>query len=134
MGKRGKTPNPLAPANQSDVDAELALKANQTDVALTTEVPSTTDILNNANVGATAIEGASTSVNVVNKTSGEGVDFNFTIPPGAKGDIGEPGVKGDTGATGSRGPSGNTGTSGSQGAKEDTNGNLRSLPNEQDLR
>ena len=73
-------------------------------------------------------------MNVVNKTSGEGVDFNFTIPSGAKGDRGEPGFKGNTGATGSRGPSGNTGTSGSQGAKGDTNGNLRSLPNEQDLR
>ena len=45
-------------ANQSDVVAELALKANQTDVALTTEVPSTTDILNNSNVGATAVGGA----------------------------------------------------------------------------
>ena len=53
-------------------------------------------MLNNANVGATAIESASTSVNVVNKTSDEGVDFNFTLPPGAKGDIGEPGFKGDT--------------------------------------
>ena len=81
-------------ANQSDVDAELALKANQTDVALTTEVPSTTDILNNTNVGATAVGGAYASVNVVNKTSGEGVDFNFTIPPGSQG------AKGDTGATG----------------------------------
>lgn len=81
-------------ANQSDVDAELALKANQTDVALTTEVPSTTDILNNTNVGATAVGGAYASVNVVNKTSGEGVDFNFTIPPGPQG------AKGDTGATG----------------------------------
>jgi hypothetical protein len=109
-------------ANQSDVDAELALKANQTDVALTTEVPSTTDILNNANVGATAVEGASTSVNVVNKTSGEGVDFNFTIPPGAKGDIGEPGVKGDTGATGPEGPQGPKGDTGTTGL--DTNGNL----------
>ena len=56
-------------ANQSDVDAELALKANQPDVALTTEVPSTTDILNNTNVGATAVGGAYASVNVVNKTS-----------------------------------------------------------------
>eukprot|EP00230_Micromonas_polaris_P010862 CAMPEP_0197119874 /NCGR_PEP_ID=MMETSP1390-20130617/2589_1 /TAXON_ID=38833 /ORGANISM="Micromonas sp., Strain CCMP2099" /LENGTH=167 /DNA_ID=CAMNT_0042561663 /DNA_START=70 /DNA_END=573 /DNA_ORIENTATION=+ len=72
-------------ANQSDVDAELALKANQTDVALATEVPSTTDILNNTNVGATAVGGAYASVNVVNKTSGEGVDFNFTIPPGPQG-------------------------------------------------
>ena len=107
-------------ANQSDVDAELALKANQTDVALTTEVPSTTDILNNTNVGATAVGGASTSVNVVNKTSGEGVDFNFTIPPGAKGDIGEPGVKRDTGATGPQGPKGDTGTTGPQGQKGDT--------------
>jgi hypothetical protein len=96
------------------------LRVNNTLVALTTEVPSTADILNNANVGATAVEGASTSVNVVNKTSGEGVDFNFTIPPGAKGDIGEPGVKGDTGATGSRGPSGNTGATGPQGPKGDT--------------
>jgi hypothetical protein len=76
-------------ANQSDVDAELALKANQTDVALTTEVPSTTDILNNTNVGATAVGGAYASVNVVNKTSGEGVDFNFTIPPGPQGETRE---------------------------------------------
>ena len=100
-------------ANQSDVDAELALKANQTDVALTTEVPSTTDILNNINVGATAVGGAYASVNVVNKTSGEGVDFNFTIPPGPQG------AKGDTGATGSQGAKGDTGATGL-----DTNGNL----------
>ena len=100
-------------ANQSDVDAELALKANQTDVALTTEVPSTTDILNNTNVGATAVGGAYASVNVVNKTSGEGVDFNFTIPPGPQG------AKGDTGATGSQGAKGDTGATGL-----DTNGNL----------
>lgn len=100
-------------ANQSDVDAELALKANQTDVALTTEVPSTTDILNNTNVGATAVGGAYASVNVVNKTSGEGVDFNFTIPPGPQG------AKGDTGTTGSQGAKGDTGATGL-----DTNGNL----------
>lgn len=103
-------------ANQSDVDAELALKANQTDVALTTEVPSTTDILNNTNVGATAVGGAYASVNVVNKTSGEGVDFNFTIPPGPQG------AKGDTGATGSQGAKGDTGPQGATGL--DTNGNL----------
>jgi hypothetical protein len=127
-------------ANQSDVDAELALKANQTDVALTTEVPSTTDILNNTNVGATAVGGAYASVNVVNKTSGEGVDFNFTIPPGpqgAKGDTGATGPEGpqgpngNTGATGPQGPKGDTGTTGPQGQKGDTgatgldtNGNL----------
>lgn len=103
-------------ANQSDVDAELALKANQTDVALTTEVPSTTDILNNTNVGATAVGGAYASVNVVNKTSGEGVDFNFTIPPGPQG------TKGDTGATGPEGPQGPNGNTGATGL--DTNGNL----------
>ena len=103
-------------ANQSDVDAELALKANQTDVALTTEVPSTTDILNNTNVGATAVGGAYASVNVVNKTSGEGVDFNFTIPPGPQG------AKGDTGTTGSQGAKGDTGPQGATGL--DTNGNL----------
>jgi hypothetical protein len=103
-------------ANQSDVDAELALKANQTDVALTTEVPSTTDILNNTNVGATAVGGAYASVNVVNKTSGEGVDFNFTIPPGPQG------AKGDTGATGPEGPQGPNGKTGATGL--DTNGNL----------
>jgi hypothetical protein len=103
-------------ANQSDVDAELALKANQTDVALTTEVPSTTDILNNTNVGATAVGGAYASVNVVNKTSGEGVDFNFTIPPGSQG------AKGDTGATGPEGPQGPNGNTGATGL--DTNGNL----------
>ena len=100
-------------ANQSDVDAELALKANQTDVALTTEVPSTTDILNNTNVGATAVGGAYASVNVVNKTSGEGVDFNFTIPPGPQG------AKGDTGTPGPQGAKGDTGATGL-----DTNGNL----------
>ena len=103
-------------ANQSDVDAELALKANQTDVALTTEVPSTTDILNNANVGATAVGGAYASVNVVNKTSGEGVDFNFTIPSGPQG------AKGDTGTTGSQGAKEDTGPQGATGL--DTNGNL----------
>ena len=103
-------------ANQSDVDAELALKANQTDVALTTEVPSTTDILNNTNVGATAVGGAYASVNVVNKTSGEGVDFNFTIPPGPQG------AKGDTGAIGPEGPQGPNGNTGATGL--DTNGNL----------
>lgn len=103
-------------ANQSDVDAELALKANQTDVALTTEVPSTTDILNNTNVGATAVGGAYASVNVVNKTSGEGVDFNFTIPPGPQG------AKGDTGTTGPEGPQGPNGNTGATGL--DTNGNL----------
>ena len=103
-------------ANQSDVDAELALKANQTDVALTTEVPSTTDILNNTNVGATAVGGAYASVNVVNKTSGEGVDFNFTIPPGPQG------AKGDTGATGPEGPQEPNGNTGATGL--DTNGNL----------
>ena len=103
-------------ANQSDVDAELALKANQTDVALATEVPSTTDILNNTNVGATAVGGAHASVNVVNKTSGEGVDFNFTIPPGPQG------AKGDTGTTGSQGAKGDTGPQGATGL--DTNGNL----------
>jgi len=103
-------------ANQSDVDAELALKANQTDVALATEVPSTTDILNNINVGATAVGGAYASVNVVNKTSGEGVDFNFTIPPGPQG------AKGDTGTTGSQGAKGDTGPQGATGL--DTNGNL----------
>lgn len=103
-------------ANQSDVDAELALKANRTDVALTTEVPSTTDILNNTNVGATAVGGAYASVNVVNKTSGEGVDFNFTIPPGPQG------AKGDTGATGPEGPQGPNGNTGATGL--DTNGNL----------
>jgi hypothetical protein len=115
-------------ADQSDVDAELALKANQTDVALTTEVPSTTDILNNTNVGATAVGGAYASVNVVNKTSGEGVDFNFTIPPGpqgAKGDTGangSQGAKGDRGATGPEGPQGPNGNTGATGL--DTNGNL----------
>ena len=104
-------------ANQSDVDAELALKANQTDVALATEVPSTTDILNNnTNVGATAVGGAYASVNVVNKTSGEGVDFNFTIPPGPQG------AKGDTGAIGPEGPQGPNGNTGATGL--DTNGNL----------
>jgi hypothetical protein len=76
-------------------------------------------------------------VNVVNKTSSEGVDFNFTISPGpqgAKGDTGttgSQGPKGDAGATGPegpQGPKGNTGSKGDAGPQGptglDTNGNL----------
>ena len=98
------------------MDADLVLKPNQTDVELTTEVPSTTDVLNNTDVGATAVGGAHASVNVVNKTSGEGVDVNFTISPGPQG------AKGDTGATGPKGPQGPNGNTGANGL--DTNGNL----------
>ena len=55
-------------------------------------------------------------MNVVNKTSSEGVDFNFTISPGPQG------AKGDTGTTGSQGAKGDTGPQGATGL--DTNGNL----------
>ena len=65
---------------------------------------------------ATAVGSASASMNVVKKTSGEGVDFNFTIPPGPQG------AKGDTGATGPEGPQGPNGNTGATGL--DTNGNL----------
>ena len=42
-------------------------------------------MLNNTNVGASATEGLTASVNVVNKTSGDGVDFNFVLPKGEQG-------------------------------------------------
>jgi hypothetical protein len=51
--------------------------------------------LNNTNVGATATSGAAAGVTVTNKSSGSGVDFNFTIPTG------EQGIQGEQGATGS---------------------------------
>jgi len=43
------------------------------------------DILNNTNIGASATSGSTAGVNVTNKASGTGVDFNFTIPPGTQG-------------------------------------------------
>ena len=65
------------------------------DYALSTSVPTTTDILNNTNMGATATSGATAGVSVTNKSSGTGVDFNFTIPPGAQGEQGTQGDRGD---------------------------------------
>lgn len=38
--------------------------------------------MNNINVGATASSGANAGVSVVNTSSGTGVDFDFTMPPG----------------------------------------------------
>ncbi len=51
-------------------------------------VATAVDILNNTNIGATASSGASAGVTVTDKASGTGVDFNFTIPPGADGNDG----------------------------------------------
>ncbi len=48
-------------------------------------VATAVDILNNTNIGASATSGTTAGVSVVNKASGTGVDFNFTIPPGATG-------------------------------------------------
>ena len=65
-----------------------------TKIETDTAIPTTTDILNNTNVGATATSGATAGVTVTNKSSGTGVDFNFTIPPGAQGIQGEQGEAG----------------------------------------
>jgi len=73
-------------------------------LALASSVPSTTDILNNTNVGATATEGETASVNIVNKSSGTGVDFNFVLPQSKQGIQviqGEQGIQGEPGAAGS---------------------------------
>jgi len=48
-------------------------------------IPTTTDILNDTNVRATATSGATAGVTMTNKSSGTGVDFTFTIPPGEQG-------------------------------------------------
>ena len=48
-------------------------------------VATAVDILNNTNIGATATGGSTAGVTVTDKSSGTGVDFNFTIPPGADG-------------------------------------------------
>ena len=61
------------------------------------------DILNITNVGATATEGETASVNIVNKSSGSGVDFNFVLPRGEQGVQGEQGIQGEPGAAGSGG-------------------------------
>jgi hypothetical protein len=63
-----------------------------------TAIPTTTDILNNTNVGATATSGATAGVTVTNKSSGSGVDLNFTIPPGEQGEQGIQGEQGEAGA------------------------------------
>ena len=92
-------------------------------VALETDVPTTTDILNNTNVGATATEGLTASVNIVNKTSGDGVNFNFVLPKGeqgVKGDTGATGPQGERGIRGETGATGATGPAGSMGPKGDT--------------
>ena len=95
-------------ADQNAVDMALGLKADQTTVNTNSQtlagsvlpaivafqaqvIPTTSSILNNTNVGATATEGAAASVNIVNKTSGTGVDFNFVLP---RGDQGEQGIQG----------------------------------------
>ena len=95
-------------ADQNAVDMALGLKADQTTVNTNSQtlagsvlpaivafqaqvIPTTSSILNNTNVGATATEGAAASVNIVNKTSGTGVDFDFVLP---RGDQGEQGIQG----------------------------------------
>jgi len=95
-------------ADQNAVDMALGLKADQTTVNTNSQtlagsvlpaivafqaqvIPTTSSILNNTNVGATATEGAAASVNIVKKTSGTGVDFDFVLP---RGDQGEQGIQG----------------------------------------
>ncbi len=65
-------------------------------------VATAVDILINTNIGATAASGASAGVSVTNKASGTGVDFNFTIPPGATGTT--PTINAGTTTTGNPGP------------------------------
>ena len=62
-----------------------------------TAIPTTSDILNNTNVGATATSGATAGVTVTNKSSGSDVDFTFTIPPGEQGIQGEQDEAGSSG-------------------------------------
>jgi hypothetical protein len=81
-----------------------------------TAIPTTTDILNNTNVGATTTNGATAGVTVTNESPGSGVDLNFTIPPGAQG---EQGIQGEQGTTGSSGL--------------DSNGRFRSVKREKSL-
>ena len=80
------------------------------------DVPTTTDILNNTNIGASATSGTTAGVNVTNKASGTGVDFNFTVPPGAQGIQGEPGTNGTNGTNGAQGIQGIQGIQGATGA------------------
>jgi hypothetical protein len=66
-------------------------------------VATAVDILNNTNIGATATSGASAGVHVVDKASGTGVGFNFTLPPGATGAAGGQGIQGIQGIEGNTG-------------------------------
>jgi len=80
-------------------------------------VATAVDVLNNTNIGATATGGATAGVNVTNKASGTGVDFNFTVPPGTQGIQGIQGEPGDDGAQGIQGIQGATGSVSTQISK-----------------
>jgi hypothetical protein len=82
----------------SDFVTSSTLSTNHyTKIETDTAIPTTTDILNNTNVGATATSGATAGVTVTNKSSGSDVDFTFTIPPGEQGIQGEQDEAGSSG-------------------------------------
>ena len=66
-----------------DVEVTGSLTKGGVDVALSTDIPTTSDILNSTNLGATVTSGATAAVTVTNKSSGSGVDLNFTLAPSA---------------------------------------------------
>ena len=103
--------------SNGEVNVNGSLKVGGTAVALETEIPTATDILNTTSVSASASSGSTAGVAVTNTTNG--VNLAFTIPPGADGADGATGATGATGAKGDKGDKGDTGATGSRGEKGD---------------
>ena len=69
-----------------DVEVTGSLTKGGAEVGVSTDIPTTSDILNSTNLGATVTsDWSTTTATVTNKSSGSGVDLNFTLAPGAAG-------------------------------------------------
>ena len=68
-----------------DVEVTGSLTKGGAEVGVSTDIPTIASTLNSTNLGATVTSGATTAVTVTNKSSGSGVDLNFTLAPGEDG-------------------------------------------------
>jgi hypothetical protein len=63
-----------------DVEVTGSLTKGGAEVGVSTDIPTTSDILNSTNLGATVTsDWSTTTATVTNKSSGSGVDLNFTL-------------------------------------------------------
>ena len=64
------------------------LEADDVSVAVSTDIPAVSSVINSTNIGTTFLVGANPTVSTTNKLSpGEGVNFNFTVPRGDTGEV-----------------------------------------------